>query len=301
MFFRHYDSDVIGDYILGRLGNVQVDNFDADDIPCYLILLQHFCHTEVNATTVLKNLFKFTTEKLDSGDVNNLLSFLYVTETVMRLKEDFNNLFDLSKLIPQLNSLLDNHFGCCALVLEIIHVLISTLKFETNDFYIKELEKKLIDLLSSPYHQVRLISCKILIIINSSPHLEQKNRLFKLLETVENVPATLNEFRARLLHIQHLDNNDTFQSSYKSVDDASDIAVKFLLGNLHINFRPIWDPVVKLIVSHAKSSKNFWTVYEKQLELCVRHDHYVVIAAEPKKEFKSVLIVLFTARFFFKE
>lgn len=254
----------------------------------------------MNATVVLQNLFELTTKKLNSGDVINLFAFLNVIETIMRLKDDFNNLFDLSKLIPQLNSLLDNHFGCCALVLEIIHVLISTLKIETSEIYIKELEKKLIDLLSSPYHQVRLISCKILILINSSPHLEEKNRLFTLLETVENVPATLNEYRARLLHIQHLDNNDTFQNLYKSVEDASDIAVKFLLGNLHINFRPMWDPVVKLIVSHAKSSKKFWPVYEKQLELCVKSNHYVVIPAEPKTEFKSVLIILFILRIFLK-
>lgn len=211
----------------------------------------------------------------------------------MRLKENFNDWFALPKLIPKLISLLNNKFGCCALVLEIIHVLISNLKIQIIDNYIKELENKLIDLLSSPYHQVRLTSCKILVLINSPrhTHLKEKNSLFKLLESVEIVPVSLNEYRARLLRIQHLDNNDTFLNTYKTVENASEIAVKFLLGNLHINFRPIWDPVVKLIVSHAKASKKFWLVYEKQLELSVKQDNYVIKPTEPKEEFTSTFII----------
>lgn len=237
-------------------------------------------------------LFEITTEKLENGDVINLFSFLNVIETIMRLKIDFNDWFDLPTLLPQLNSLLANKFGCCALVLEIIHILILNLKTQITDNCIMELEKILIDLLSSPYHQVRLTSCNILVLINSStdPQLEERNSLFKLLESVEMVPASLNEYRARLLRIQHLDNNDTFQNSYKSVEDASEIAVKFLLGNLHLNFRPIWDPVAKLIVSHAKASKTFWPVFNKHLELSVKHDNYIIKPAELEEEFKSMHI-----------
>lgn len=210
----------------------------------------------------------------------------------MRLKNNINDWFSLPILIPQLNCLLDNKFGCCALVLEITNTLVSNLDIKISENYIVELEKKMIDLLSSPYHKVRLTSCKILVLINSSENVHQveRNSLFKLLESVEIVPATLNEYRARLLRIQHLDNNETFKNSYKTVEDASEVAVKFLLGNLHINFRPMWDPVVKLLVSHAKSSKTFWPVYEKQLEHCVKHNNYVINPAEPKEEFTSKLI-----------
>jgi len=254
-----------------------------------LILLQHFCHNEKNSTKILKKLFELTTKELENADVINLFSFLNIIETIMRLKENFSDWFALNKLIPKLILLLNNKFGCCALVLEIIHVLILNLPIQINDNYIKELENKLIDLLSLPYHQVRLTSCKILVLINSPTHtqLTERNSLFKLLESVEMVPVSLNEYRSRLLRIQHLDNNDTFLNTYKTVEDASEIAVKFLLGNLHINFRPIWDPVVKLIVSHAKASKKFWPVYEKQLELSVKHDNYVIKPAEPKEEFMS--------------
>lgn len=207
----------------------------------------------------------------------------------MRLKDNSDKWFYLPNLIPQLKLLLDNKFGCCALVLEIIYVLISNSQIDISDNYIKELEKKLIDLLSSPYHKVRLSSCKILVLINSSTHthLAERNSLFKLLESVEMVPASLNEYRARLLRIQHLDHNDTFKNTYKTVEDASDIAVKFLLGNLHINFRPVWDPIIKLIVSHAKSSKTFWPVYNKHLEMSVDHNNFIVQPAEPKEEFES--------------
>lgn len=292
-FFRHYDSEIFGNYILKCLENIENVNYEADDIPCYLILLQHFRHNETVATNILKNLFELTTKKLENGDVINLLSFLNIIETIMRLKDDFNNWFILPNLITQLKPLLDNKFGCCALVLEIIHILISSCQIQVNDDCIKDLENKLIDLLAFPYHQVRLISCKILVLINSSTHkhLMERNSLFKLLETIEIIPATLNEYRARLLHIQHLDCNDTFKNSYKTVEDASEIAVKYLLGNLHINFRPMWDPVVKLIVSHSKSSKQFWPVYVKHLELSIKQDNYVIKPAEPKEEFKSKFII----------
>lgn len=289
--FRHYDSKVIGNYVLRRLENFKMDCIEVDNIVCYLILLQHFCHDEIKAITILKSLLEFTTEKLSSGDVINLFLFLKIVETIIRLKEDFNDWVSLPALIPKLNSLLNNKFGCCALALEIIYVLISHLKIQITNNYIKELENKLIDLLLSPYHKVRLKSCKILVLINSplDAYLVERNILFKLLESVEIVPASLNEYRARLLHIQHLDCNKTFKETYKTVEDASDIAVKFLLGNLHINFRPMWDPIVKLIVSHARSSKTFWSVYEKQLGLCIKVDNYVINAADPKEEIKSIV------------
>lgn len=301
IFFRHNDSEVIGNYILKYLENIQISNCDADNVPCYLILLQHFCHNETDSTNILKNLFELTTKILENADVVNLFTFLNIIETIMRLKENLNDWFDLHILIHKLNSLLNNKFGCCALVLEIIHVLISNLHIQISDDYIKELETKLIDLLSSPYHQVRLTSCKILILINSPTHthLMERNSLFKLLESVEIVPVSLNEYRARLLRIQHLDNNDTFLNTYKTVEDASEIAVKFLLGNLHINFRPIWDPVVKLIVSHAKASKKFWPIFEKQLELSVKHDNYVIKPVKPNEEFMSTFIIQYCFWFHF--
>lgn len=293
IFFRHNDSEIIGNYVIKHLENIQISNCDSDDVPCYLILLQHFCHNETHSSKILENLFELTTNKLENAEVINLFSFLNIIETIMRLKDNFNDWFDLHKLIPKLSLLLNNKFGCCALVLEIIHVLISYLQIQISDNYIKDLETQLIDLLSSPYHQVRLTSCKILVLINSPihTHLVERNSLFKLLESVEVVPVSLNEYRARLLRIQHLDNNDTFSNTYKTVEDASEIAVKFLLGNLHINFRPIWDPVVKLIVSHAKTPKAFWPVFEKQLELSVKQDNYVIKPAEPKEEFMSTFII----------
>lgn len=280
---------------MGRLQNFKINYYDADDIPCYLIILQHFCHNETIATEVLKDLLEFTIGKLENGDVINVFCFLNLIETILRLKDNFNNWFILPKLIPQLKLLLENNFGCCALVLEIICILISNVKIDISDNYIKELENKLINLLSSPYHKIRLTSCTILTMINSSTHihLTERNSLFKLLESVESVPASLNEYRARLLRLQHLDNNETFKNRYKTVEDASDIAVKFLLGNLHMNFRPMWDPVVKLIVSHAQSSRTFWSVYQKQLEFSVRIDNYIIKPAEPKDELKSKLTIYY--------
>ncbi|MGH0117211.1 UNVERIFIED_CONTAM: hypothetical protein FKN15_046132 [Acipenser sinensis] len=43
---------------------------------------------------------------------------------------------------------------------------------------------------------------------------------------------------------------------------------KILLGMLYINFSPLWDPVIELLVSHAKEmdNKDFWKVFYEHLD-----------------------------------
>ncbi|XP_050435060.1 small subunit processome component 20 homolog [Adelges cooleyi] len=286
LYGKHNESQIIGDYTIKCLEHFNNENFNGEDITCLLILLQHFCHCEIEATAVLKKLFNIVVKNLNQGDIANLFCFLNIIETIMRLDEDPDCWFSLPELIPQLQSLLDYKYGCCSLVLRIIQLLITNLKVNTSDVYVHNLEKKLIDLLSSPYHQVRYTSCKILVAINSLTDLTERNNLFKLLESVEKVPASLNEYRERLLRVQHLDSNETFENTYKSVEDAMEIAVKFLLGNLHLNFKPMWVPVAKLIVSHARTSKKFWPIYEEHLKLTLKPENYILKNVTLKEEFK---------------
>ncbi|XP_050524775.1 small subunit processome component 20 homolog [Daktulosphaira vitifoliae] len=291
LYGKHNGSEVIGDYVIQCLEYFNKDNFNAEDITCYLILLQHFCHNEVKATNILKNITEIIVNNLDQGDIANLFCFLNIIETILKLEEDPNSWFILPSLIPQLQSLLDYKFGCCGLVLHIIQLIMNNLKINNNDVYVNKLEERLTDLLSSPYHLVRYLSCQILVVINSSSNISEKYNLFKLLESIEKVPASLNEYRERLLRIQHLDNNETFKNKYSTVDNATQIVVKFLLGNLHLNFKPVWDPVSKLIVSHSKTSKTFWPVYEEHLKLTTTPENYINKNIEANDKFTNDFLI----------
>ena len=78
----------------------------------------------------------------------------------------------------------------------------------------------------------------------------------------EEVPATFDRYMERLLQLRKL--------VFKSFDNAedqkfvNDIIVRYLVGNLRINLRPMWSPVMDIIKTHAneKNGKEFWSVFK---------------------------------------
>ncbi|KAJ8006735.1 hypothetical protein DPEC_G00110300 [Dallia pectoralis] len=86
----------------------------------------------------------------------------------------------------------------------------------------------------------------------------------------ELVPASLPNYREKLLHLRKL-RHDLVQKSLPLglPGTFEQIPLRYLIAMLFINFKPLWDPVIELIVSHAKGMDNkvFWKVYHEQLEL----------------------------------
>ncbi|XP_067415819.1 small subunit processome component 20 homolog [Emydura macquarii macquarii] len=90
--------------------------------------------------------------------------------------------------------------------------------------------------------------------------------VFAILLQAELVPASVNDYREKLLHLRKL-RHDVVQSAVLD-GPLHEVPLQYLLGMLYINFSPLWDPVVELIASHANEMENkqFWKVYYEHLE-----------------------------------
>uniref|UniRef100_A0A8C9QSH5 UTP20 small subunit processome component n=1 Tax=Spermophilus dauricus TaxID=99837 RepID=A0A8C9QSH5_SPEDA len=99
----------------------------------------------------------------------------------------------------------------------------------------------------------------------------QRQSAFAILRQAELVPATVSDYREKLLHLRKL-RHDVVQTA---VPDGllQEVPLRYLLGMLYVNFSPLWDPVIELISSHAHEMENkqFWKVYCEHLEKAATH------------------------------
>jgi hypothetical protein len=114
--------------------------------------------------------------------------------------------------------------------------------------------------------QIRSLSASTLLCLEQ-PHRE--GEAYKVLSTIvmaEDIGATVHEYRDKLrrLHLLECSEDKERQAVFK-------IPLNYLLGNLYVNFKLLWDPVTKLIVSYAKAipSAEFWPVLLNQLNIAV--------------------------------
>lgn len=79
----------------------------------------------------------------------------------------------------------------------------------------------------------------------------------------EAIPASFETYLERLLHLRKL--------VFCSFDDEEDqrfnneIITRYLLGNLQINLRPMWSPIMEVIKTHEQNGKQFWLVFKEIL------------------------------------
>ncbi|XP_067906298.1 small subunit processome component 20 homolog isoform X2 [Heterodontus francisci] len=90
--------------------------------------------------------------------------------------------------------------------------------------------------------------------------------VFAILLQAELVPATVHDYREKLLHLRKL-RHDLVQPCVPD-GPCYEVPLQYLIGMLYINFSTLWDPVVELIVSHAHGMENkaFWHVYYEHLD-----------------------------------
>ncbi|XP_074127468.1 small subunit processome component 20 homolog [Sminthopsis crassicaudata] len=90
--------------------------------------------------------------------------------------------------------------------------------------------------------------------------------IFATLLQSELVPATVNDYREKLLHLRKL-RHDLIQASIPD-GPLHEVPLRYLLSMLYINFSVLWDPVIELITSYANEMENkmFWKVYYEHLE-----------------------------------
>ncbi|XP_076304449.1 small subunit processome component 20 homolog isoform X2 [Tachypleus tridentatus] len=121
--------------------------------------------------------------------------------------------------------------------------------------------------LLSPYHLVRLLTLRILSSFDLP--LEDKNlkqtSVFRICLEAEKIPLTVQDYREKLKHLQKLE----YRLVQKNlpIGPFERVPVCFLLGSLYNNFQLLWQPIQKLLESHAYGlGKSFWEVYSAQLQ-----------------------------------
>ncbi|XP_060101236.1 small subunit processome component 20 homolog [Heteronotia binoei] len=136
-----------------------------------------------------------------------------------------------------------------------------------------ELFSKLQNNISNNVSKVRLLTVRILshfdALLPTSTEDVGSGELqfvFAILLQAELVPASVNDYREKLLHLRKL-RHDMVQSMIPE-GPLQEVPLRYLLGMLYINFSPLWDPVIELITSHANEMENkqFWKVYYEHLE-----------------------------------
>uniref|UniRef100_A0A6Q2ZBS3 UTP20 small subunit processome component n=1 Tax=Esox lucius TaxID=8010 RepID=A0A6Q2ZBS3_ESOLU len=121
--------------------------------------------------------------------------------------------------------------------------------------------------LSSNSSKIRLLTLRIFnhfeAELKPSEDSAEMQPVFAVCCHAELVPASLHNYREKLLHLRKL-RHDLVQKSL-----PLGVPLRYLIAMLFINFKPLWDPVIELIVTHAKGMDNkvFWKVYHEQLEL----------------------------------
>ncbi|XP_048012718.1 small subunit processome component 20 homolog isoform X1 [Megalobrama amblycephala] len=91
--------------------------------------------------------------------------------------------------------------------------------------------------------------------------------VFAVCLQAEQVPATVQDYREKLLHLRKL-RHDLVQHCLPN-GPFHEVPLRYLIAMLFVNFRPLWDAVIELLVSHAKEmdNKSFWNVYYEHLEM----------------------------------
>ncbi|XP_069847264.1 small subunit processome component 20 homolog [Dipodomys merriami] len=143
-----------------------------------------------------------------------------------------------------------------------------------------ELFPKLQTNISTGISKIRLLTVRILnhfdiqlpaLMEGNGDGLSERQSAFTILRQAELVPATVSDYREKLLHLRKL-RHDVVQIALPH-GPLQEVPLRYLLGMLYVNFSALWDPVIELISSHAHEMENkqFWKVYYEHLDKAATH------------------------------
>ncbi|XP_048578586.1 small subunit processome component 20 homolog isoform X2 [Nematostella vectensis] len=144
--------------------------------------------------------------------------------------------------------------------------------------------------LSHPAHLVRLNTLQILSAFEQfqfTPSEDSPNpgqcKLFEICLDAEQTPPSFHQYRDKLVRLRKL----TYSSAYHHAlpDFYHDVTARYLLGQLYLNFSPIWDPVIEVIKTHAqgKNVKIFWEVFRDHLKMAANEAEKYLRHAQPSE------------------
>ncbi|KAK1906944.1 Small subunit processome component 20 like [Dissostichus eleginoides] len=142
---------------------------------------------------------------------------------------------------------------------------------------LQELHQILCANLSSNISKIRLLTLRILSQFEAElpPQTEGEESVevqpvFAVCLQAELVPASVQDYREKLLHLRKL-RHDLVQRSLPQGPPGSfqQVPLRYLIAMLFVNFKPLWEAVIELLVTHARGMDNrdFWKVYYENLEM----------------------------------
>ncbi|CAL7939981.1 unnamed protein product [Xylocopa violacea] len=247
-----------------------------------LIILPHLKPLPEEFKDILKkgilSLYKQILITCTENKMNKLcLTFLIALESAIHifeteilhefLKTNDVEIFDLIMKYP------DNRFILNAIDLYLTYY--GTTKYRetyVNQIFFDKLNKTIAHKLSSPFSEVRLIVTHLyslfsdvkeikLSITNEEIEMTAMTHMF----LAECEPISVQSYRSKLLHLQALSFDNNVVTSLD--DNYHEFPLRYLLGNLYINFSLLWEPVSKTIATYAtKECEQFWPIFLAELK-----------------------------------
>ncbi|CAG9859449.1 unnamed protein product [Phyllotreta striolata] len=252
-----------------------------------LICLPHLCASiDEELVTVLEEKIQFFTRclKENSKESKKYLFLLNITlECLIHLKYDTKRLFELTTNQNVFDALLQ--FTSNPENISSIHTISLIIS------YLKQDEQYLsMDLLTSihavmeknfnsPFREVRLLTAHIYAAFEHLPDFQLKHssdpevpvepwKVFSLIYKTESIESNVSTYRDQLQYLEKLDFEKSQMSMCKQTAFKT-VPLRYLCGTLYINFQLIWEPVIKIVASHAAGLdiNTFWSVFGEELKL----------------------------------
>ena len=205
------------------------------------------------------------------------LTFLIALESAIHILEleslhEFMEKNDL-KILDLITKYPDNKFILNATDLCITYFSTSQYKeVYINRTVFDKLNSSIAQKLSSPFSEIRLIVThlyylfsKITEVKSHTTNEEKETNAIEHMYLAECEPMIVQSYRSKLLHLQALSHESGAVINLDS--KYYELPLRYLLGNLYINFSLLWEPVNKIIVTFAiKEYEQFWPIFLTELK-----------------------------------
>lgn len=262
-----------------------------DNILCVLICLPHLNHNANEVKSSCKNMIKLILDKLkpnsDAMDVDrdantitaNVRTDLFLLgmtlECAIHIDSDsINDYLDIHELVDVILPYTTSLEYLQAL--NILDLALTASSIDLNNVDINmfnKLHDVLVLNLSSPHHKIRLITTHIYTLFNYLPDFNncdldnEQPAFFTIMNTVENITPSVHQYREQLQYLNKLNFDNIIITNLNDVK-YKQLALRYLLGVLYMNFKLLWDPTIEIIATYASGLEpaQFWTIFCEQLE-----------------------------------
>ncbi|KAJ8971909.1 hypothetical protein NQ314_000480 [Rhamnusium bicolor] len=275
------------------LNHIRSDNMDTiindfDNYVCSVICLPHLNikETEESIGNLEKNIVhlleKINTECIHNENQETIQKILFVfnstVECLIHLSGTDILAMNFCKIIDSLLYL--TTYPQHILSLKIISLCLTALKNNCDIITMENLLKinnALENNFSSPYHEVRLLTSHIYIPFevlsdfklrsSADPKVPNEDwKVFSICYNVESIESHVHTYRDQLQNLEKL-TFDKPQMVMCNQTRFKTIPLRYLCSTLYMNFQLLWEPVTKIITSHAHGLdiNTFWNIYGTEL------------------------------------